>query len=114
MSQATKDTMLRLEAAVKAVDEDNYLYGEGWIKEDRGYEQATQINMAGTQIGTYNDRIREAVRQGQIFSREPSDSALAAQDKVKMSLAGTLSDYILEDYKGTASQTSQTYTAWPT
>ncbi|MEI8647212.1 DUF3372 domain-containing protein [Paraglaciecola sp. Hal342] len=62
--------------------------------------------MAGTQIGTYNDRIREAVRQGQIFSREPSDSALAAQDKVKMSLAGTLSDYILEDYKGTASQTS--------
>ncbi|MAD16757.1 MAG: pullulanase [Alteromonadaceae bacterium] len=106
MSQATKDTMLRLESAVKAVDEDNYFYGEGWIKEDRGYEQATQINMAGTQIGTYNDRIREAVRQGQIFSTEPSDSALAAQDNVKMSLAGTLTDYILEDYKGTASATS--------
>lgn len=106
MSQATKNTMVRLEDAVKAVDPDNYFYGEGWAKEDRGYEQATQINMAGTQIGTFNDRIREAVRQGQIFNTEPSDAALAAQDKVKMSLAGTLSNYILEDYKGAASETS--------
>jgi len=106
MSQATKDTMVRLEEAVKAVDPDNYFYGEGWTKQDRGYEQATQINMAGTQMGTFNDRIREAVRQGQIFNTEPNDASLAAQDKVKMSLAGTLTNYILEDYKGTASETS--------
>jgi pullulanase len=106
MSQATKSTMVRLFDAVKAVDADTYFYGEGWTKADRGYEQATQANMAGTEIGTYNDRIREAVRQGQIFSKEASDGALAAQDKVKMSLAGTLTGYILKDFNGIASTTS--------
>lgn len=106
MSQASKATMVRLFDAVKAVDEDNYFYGEGWTKADRGYEQASQANMAGTEIGTFNDRIREAVRQGQIFSDEPSDGALSAQDRVKMSLAGTLTDYVLEDYNGTQTNTS--------
>ena len=67
MSQATKDTMVRLRDAVQAIDADNYFYGEGWTKIDRGYEQASQLNMAGTEIGTYNDRIREAIRQGAIF-----------------------------------------------
>jgi len=106
MSQASKATMVRLFDVVKAVDEDTYFYGEGWTRTDRGYEQANQPNMAGTQIGTYNDRIREAVRQGQIFSKTASDGALAAQDKVKMSLAGTLTDYVLEDFNGIASTTS--------
>lgn len=106
MSQATKATMLRLFDAVKAVDEDTYFYGEGWNKADRGYEQATQINMAGSQIGTYNDRIREAVRQGQIFSTEANDGAFVAQDKVKMGLAGTLTDYVLENFNGVAAKTS--------
>jgi len=105
MSQATKDTMVRLEEAVQAVDPDNYFYGEGWTRTDRSYEQANQPNMAGTEIGTFNDRIREAVRQGEIFSREESDSALAAQDRVKMSLAGTLTDFILNTSGGGDSET---------
>ena len=106
MSQATKATMLRLFDAVKSVDEDTYFYGEGWTKADRGYEQARQAIMAGSEIGTFNDRIREAVRQGHMFSKEPSDAALANQDKVKMSLAGTLTNYVLEDFNGIASTTS--------
>ncbi|MBT0586469.1 alpha-1,6-glucosidase domain-containing protein [Alteromonas oceanisediminis] len=106
MSQATKDTMIRLRDAVQAVDPDNYFYGEGWQKIDRGYEQATQINMAGTEIGTFNDRIREAIRQGQIFADEASDDALNAQDRVKMSMAGTLTDYVLETSGGSATTTS--------
>ncbi|KXI30872.1 alpha-1,6-glucosidase domain-containing protein [Paraglaciecola hydrolytica] len=105
MSQATKATMVRLFDAVKAVDEDMYFYGEGWTKEDRGYEQASQAIMAGTEIGTYNDRIREAVRQGHMFSKEPSDAALVNQDKVKMGLAGTLKDYILNTSGGSDTQT---------
>ncbi|GAC14300.1 pullulanase [Aliiglaciecola lipolytica E3] len=106
MSQATKDSMVRLFEAVKAVDEDTYFYGEGWTKEDRGYEQANQSNMAGTEIGTFNDRIREAVRQGNIFAREASNASMSDQDRVKMSLAGTLTDYVLEDFNGVASTTS--------
>jgi pullulanase len=106
MSQATKTTMVDLFDTIKMYDADNYFYGEGWIKEDRGYEQATQANMAGTEIGTFNDRIREAVRQGHIFSKEPSDAALSAQDRVKMSLAGTLADFVLENFNGVASTTS--------
>ncbi|MGJ8678709.1 alpha-1,6-glucosidase domain-containing protein [Paraglaciecola sp.] len=106
MSQASKQSMVRLRDAITMYDEDNYFYGEGWTRADRGYEQANQPNMAGTEIGTYNDRIREAVRQGLIFSQEPSDGALSAQDRLKMSLAGTLTDYILEDFNGVASKTS--------
>jgi pullulanase len=105
MSQATKATMVRLFDAVKSVDEDTYFYGEGWPRIDRGYEQAGQINIAGTEIGTYNDRIREAVRQGQMFSKEPSEAALANQDKVKMGLAGTLKNYILNTAGGSDTQT---------
>jgi pullulanase len=106
MSQASKDSMVDLFEAVKMYDEDTYFYGEGWTRTDRGYEQANQPNMAGTEIGTFNDRIREAVRQGQIFSQNTSDGALAAQDRVKMSLAGTLTNFVLEDFNGVASETS--------
>lgn len=105
MSQASKATMVRLRDAVQAVDPDNYFYGEGWTREDRGYEQANQPNMAGTQIGTFNDRIREAVRQGAIFNPD-SDDALGAQDRVKMGMAGTLTDYVLETSGGVATTTS--------
>ena len=105
MSQATKETMVRLRDAVHAIDEDNYFYGEGWTKIDRGYEQASQLNMAGTEIGTYNDRIREAIRQGNIFNPD-SDALLSDQDRVKMSMIGTLKDYVLETSAGTAVATS--------
>jgi len=105
MSQASKETMLQLRNSVQALDEDNYFYGEGWTRIDRGYEQANQLNMAGTQIGTYNDRIREAIRQGNIFSPD-SDALLSDQDKVKMSMIGTLQDYVLETSAGVASNTS--------
>ena len=105
MSQATKETMVRLREVVQTVDEDNYFYGEGWTKIDRGYEQASQLNMAGTEIGTFNDRIREAIRQGNIF-RPDSDALLSDQDRVKMGMIGTLKDYILETSAGSAGATS--------
>lgn len=108
MSQATKDTMVRLRDAVQSIDPDNYFYGEGWTKNDSsygGYEQANQLNMAGTEIGTYNDRIREAIRQGAIFNPD-SDDLLSAQDRVKMGMAGTLADYVLNTSGGSDSPTS--------
>lgn len=105
MSQATKDTMVRLRDAIQAIDEDNYFYGEGWNKIDRGYEQANQLNMAGTEIGTYNDRIREAIRQGNIFQPD-SDSLLYDQDRLKVGLAGTLTDFRLNTSSGNTTQAS--------
>ncbi|MEM7351070.1 MAG: pullulanase-type alpha-1,6-glucosidase [Acidobacteriota bacterium] len=48
-----------------------FLYGEGWsfgeIAGDARFEQASLANMAGTGIGTFNDRIRDAIRGGGPF-----------------------------------------------
>lgn len=45
-----------------------YIYGEGWnfgeVANDRIFDQATQFNMAGTGIGNFNDRQRDAIRGG--------------------------------------------------
>ncbi|MCA1829676.1 MAG: pullulanase-type alpha-1,6-glucosidase [Myxococcales bacterium] len=48
-----------------------YLYGEGWdmgemARNGRGVN-ANQVNMAGTGIGTFNDRLRDAARGGGPF-----------------------------------------------
>jgi pullulanase-type alpha-1,6-glucosidase len=100
------------------------LYGEGWyfgeISNDARFEQATQANMAGTGIGTFNDRLRDAVRGGGPFDADPRvqgfGSGLAGapndspangseadqrarlahyEDLIKIGLAGNLKDYVL-------------------
>jgi pullulanase-type alpha-1,6-glucosidase len=47
------------------------IYGEGWnfgeVADDARFVQATQANMAGTGIGTFNDRLRDAARGGNPF-----------------------------------------------
>jgi pullulanase-type alpha-1,6-glucosidase len=49
-----------------------YLYGEGWnfgeVADNARGVQATQANMAGTGIGTFNDRLRDGARGGGPFS----------------------------------------------
>ena len=75
-----KSNMLKVRAALDALTpakdgvdgKSIYIYGEGWNFGDvannaRGVN-ATQVNMAGTGIGTFNDRIRDAVRGGGPFS----------------------------------------------
>lgn len=48
-----------------------YVYGEGWdfgeVAEGARGTNATQRNVAGTGIGTFNDRLRDAVRGGGPF-----------------------------------------------
>ena len=50
-----------------------YLYGEGWnfgeVADNARGVNATQANMAGTGIGTFNDRLRDGVRGGGPFER---------------------------------------------
>ena len=59
-----------------------YLYGEGWdfgeVAGDARFVQATQANMAGTGIGTFNDRLRDAVRGGGPFDEDPRVQGFAS------------------------------------
>ncbi len=106
-----------------------YLYGEGWnfgeVANDARFVQATQRNMAGTDIGTFNDRLRDAVRGGGPFDSNPHIQGFASglftdpngdtvngteeeqrarllhyQDLIKVGLAGNLRDYTFTDSEG--------------
>ena len=108
---------------------DVYLYGEGWnfgeVADDARFEQASQLNMAGTGIGTFNDRLRDAVRGGGPFDDNPRVQGfgsglftdpngdpvngtldqqkarlLLAQDQIKVGLTGNLKDYTFVDRTG--------------
>ncbi|MBU3059583.1 MAG: DUF3372 domain-containing protein, partial [Pseudomonas indica] len=68
MGHHMRTNLLNALQAVRKVDPDIYFYGEGWnfgevAGNARGIN-ATQRNMAGTGIGTFNDRQRDAVRGG--------------------------------------------------
>jgi pullulanase-type alpha-1,6-glucosidase len=65
--QAVRDALDALTLAEDGVDgESIYVYGEGWnfgeVANNARGVNATQQNLAGTGIGTFNDRARDAVR----------------------------------------------------
>ena len=76
MGHHSKQNMLDVRAALDAltVAKDGvdgsaiYLYGEGWnfgeVADNALFEQATQGQLGGTGIGTFNDRLRDAVHGG--------------------------------------------------
>lgn len=101
MGHLPREVVLYAREAVRAVDADTYFYGEGWnfgeVAGDRLFVQARQDNMAGTEVGTFNDRIREAVRGGALFTGNSDDGVLNVMDTTKVGLAGTLTDYIFVD-----------------
>lgn len=94
MGHLPKQAVLDARDAVRQVDADTLFYGEGWnfgeVANDRRFEQASQFGMAGTEIGTFNDRLREAVRSAEIFKENGS---LNQQDLIRLSMAGSLTDY---------------------
>ncbi len=90
---------------------------------DRRFVQATQVNMSGTGIATFTDRIRDAVRGGGPFDSgaghvvnqgfisgggydpnaensvdDPNfiDEALCSADQIRATMAGSISDYEFE------------------
>jgi pullulanase len=71
MSFHPVDSMERLRDAVQAVDPDAYVYGEGWnfgaIENDKRFVAARQANLGGTNIGSFDDRLRDGVRGGGPF-----------------------------------------------
>lgn len=71
MGHHPKAQMVEALAKVKAVAPEMYFYGEGWdfgeVAGNARFEQATQPNLAGTGIGSFSDRLRDAVRGGSPF-----------------------------------------------
>jgi pullulanase-type alpha-1,6-glucosidase len=57
-----------------------YIYGEGWdfgeVANNARGKNATQLNIVGTGIGVFNDRLRDGVRGGSPFS-DPRDQGFA-------------------------------------
>jgi len=123
--QAMKDAL----AAVKAVDEDMYFYGEGWNLGDgveKRFVPSYQVNLAGTGIGSFSDRMRDAVRGGSPFdsgeairkaqgfanglytnpnevAMEEADAKkelLLSADQIMVELTGNLKDFALIDHTG--------------
>ena len=92
MSLHPKPLMVETLAAVRAVDADTYFYGEGWPpatgSAPERFEMSTQANAAGTGIGTFNDRMRDRLR-------DLSISSGGDLTRVRAGLAGNLADYQL-------------------
>ena len=101
MSHGSKAQMLAARDAIQAIDSDTHFYGEGWNRDDRGFEQANQFNMAGTEMGTFNDRLRDGIRGGKLFSNNTDDNdVFKQQDIIKLGLTGSLADYVLKNSNG--------------
>ena len=106
-----------------------YLYGEGWnfgeVANNARFVQASQLNLAGTGIGTFSDRLRDAVRGGGPFDEDPGIQGFGSglftdpngstangtpaeqrtrllhyQDLIRVGLAGNLRDYRFVDATG--------------
>ena len=107
-----------------------YLYGEGWnfgeVADNARGVNATQLNMAGTGIGTFSDRLRDAVRGGGPFdggqdlirnqgfanglyydpnalnsgAQSELDRLLLSTDQIRVGMAGNLAGYEFIDRNG--------------
>ncbi|MBB5873106.1 pullulanase-type alpha-1,6-glucosidase [Allocatelliglobosispora scoriae] len=151
MGHHPKANILAVRAALDALTLDRdgvdgrsiLMYGEGWnfgeVANDARFVQATQTNMAGTGIGTFTDRLRDAVRGGGPFDDNPriqgfasglytdsngdpvngtaaaqKASLLHQQDLIKLGLAGNLAGYRFTDSTGASVLGSQvTYNGSP-
>ncbi|WP_421182736.1 pullulanase-type alpha-1,6-glucosidase [Aeromonas enteropelogenes] len=127
MGHHPKGQIVQALAAVKKVNPEIYFYGEGWnfgeVQDDKRFVQATQRHLAGTGIGSFSDRLRDAVRGGSPFDGgdtirktqgfgngafvDPNEldgvelaTALHQADLVRLGMAGNLKEFVLTDKDG--------------
>jgi pullulanase-type alpha-1,6-glucosidase len=130
MGHHPRDNMLAVRRALDALTMERdgvdgrsvLLYGEGWnfgeVANNARFVQATQLELGGTGIGTFNDRLRDAVRGGGPFDADPRIQGFASglgtadngapangdpdsrarrllryHDQIKVGLAGNLAGY---------------------
>lgn len=135
MGHIMKSTMVKAKTALQCLTKEKdgldgssiYIYGEGWdfgevAKNGRGVN-ASQFNLPGTQIGSFNDRIRDAILGGSPFGHplqqgfvtglllQPNGhdhgteanakSMLAASmDHIQIGMAANLKDFVLTNSEG--------------
>ncbi len=135
MGMAPLSVIKQLKTEVnRAAGRDIYLYGEAWnfgvIANDARFVQARQSNMFGTGVGSFNDRLRDAVRGGgccdsgaalisqqgfingafvdpNATSTQSKDDLLRLGDLIKVGLSGTLRDYSFTDRFGAVRKNSE-------
>ncbi|WP_153886287.1 pullulanase-type alpha-1,6-glucosidase, partial [Aliiglaciecola lipolytica] len=132
MGHQPKVAMLKAREAVRMVDADTYFYGEGWnfgeVANNQQFIQASQTELAGTEIGTFTDRLRDAIRGGssflsgddirkgqglgnglevfpnelhyQIDPQSVREEYLLSMDQARIGLAGNLAIFPLENAQG--------------
>ncbi|XWS66234.1 hypothetical protein CRYUN_Cryun05aG0182100 [Craigia yunnanensis] len=135
MGHIMKSTMVKAKDALCSLTKERdgvdgsriYIYGEGWdfgevAKNGRGIN-ASQFNICGTGIGSFNDRIRDAMLGGSPFGHplqqgfitglllEPNghdhgtkavEKAMlaSAKDHIQVGMAANLRDFVLTDFEG--------------
>ncbi|KAK9823625.1 hypothetical protein WJX72_004323 [[Myrmecia] bisecta] len=137
MGHIMESTMRKLQDAVRRLTRDKdgvdgkniYLYGEAWdfgeVACNQRGRNASQLNIGGMGLGSFNDRFRDALVGGGPFSSpahqgfatgllaQPNAFTLAESspeeqrrllldytDLLRLSLAGNLKDYQLQDAQG--------------
>jgi len=130
MGHQPRAAMERLQVAVdRAAGRRVHLIGEGWnfgeVADGARFVQASQLSLAGSGIGTFSDRARDAVRGGghgdeglghiqrqgyvnglhydpnpEAEGRATLDDLLRHADLVRVGLAGSLRDYVTTDRLG--------------
>ncbi len=116
-----RDALDALTLETDGVDgESIYVYGEGWnfgeVQDNARGVNATQLNIGGLGIGTFNDRLRDAVRGGSPFGdrtfqgfisdlslnpngltggteAQQAERMALFMDQIRIGLAGNLRDY---------------------
>ncbi|HRA49461.1 pullulanase-type alpha-1,6-glucosidase [Actinotalea sp.] len=135
--QAVRDALDALTVRRDGVDGSAvYLYGEGWnfgeVADNALFTQASQGQLGGTGIGTFSDRLRDAVRGGGPFDTDPRIQGLGSglagdpngavangteaeqaarlahlTDLVRLGMAGNLRDYAFLTSAGTVQTGAQ-------
>ncbi|XP_022765473.1 pullulanase 1, chloroplastic isoform X2 [Durio zibethinus] len=145
MGHIMKRTMVKAKDALCSLTKERdgidgsriYIYGEGWdfgevAKNGRGIN-ASQFNICGTGIGSFNDRIRDAMLGGSPFGHplqqgfitglllEPNghdhgtkavekEMLASAKDHIQVGMAANLRDFVLTDFEGKERKGSEVYT----
>ncbi|KAH7690594.1 Limit dextrinase protein [Dioscorea alata] len=123
-----KDALQNLDVDVNGVDGSKiYIYGEGWdfgeVANNKRGINASQFNIGGTGIGSFNDRIRDAVLGGSPFGHPlqqgfvtglslqpnghdhgdiPTTERMlsSSMDHIQVGLAANLRDFVLTSQNG--------------